>query len=793
MRSNISAHAISYLALGWSIFPLHTPVGEGLCSCIEHRIRRGDVDPVCDSVGKHPRLGRGVLEASREVAVVRDWWRRWPDANIGLATGEPSGIWVLDLDTPEALGLIEAELGFSLPATVAAKTGRGRHLYWRLPEGIAIANRAGVVKGVDVRGNGGYVVAPPSLHYSGAYYEWEEDTPDEVIEAPAGLLELVRKPASKPMPKLATVDPVEVLKRGNDGGRTEKYIESALKKAFEAVAGAGEGSRNATLNKEAYSLAGLDISHHEITATLLDAARRAGLPEQESLRTIQSGLRSGSSKPREIPQSSLPVRQSQPSSRALREVPPPPPSDILSEDDIEEDFGSLNFTDTGNAERFLRDHAADVRYCAEAQRWFCWDGIRWLNDRTNEIQRKAKVTVGKIKLEEIDGDDEAAQKKRQQLWQWAIKSESAERRSAMVRLASVDSLDIQVVPEQLDSDQWVLNVANGLVDLRDGTLRPHTREVLCTKLAPIAYDPEAKCPRWEQFLLDTQGGDAEMVNFLQRAIGYALTGDTREQCVFFLYGTGSNGKSTLLDTLRKLLSDYGAKAEFATFMKRQTVGEPRNDLAALRGARFVSASESEGGQQFAEAFLKDVTGGEAVKCRFLHEEFFEYTPQFKLFLASNAKPVIKGTDKGIWRRIRLIPFEQTFEGDRKDKDLGKKLEEELPGILAWAVRGCLLWQKEGLEPPEKVMDATQGYKEEMDVLGDFIAQKCKLGASENAPMRGLYKLYKSWAADEETEAIGEKAFFASIQGRGIKRVRKGTSMVFAGISAEGLAIQKELM
>ncbi len=399
----------------------------------------------------------------------------------------------------------------------------------------------------------------------------------------------------------------------------------------------------------------------------------------------------------------------------------------------------------------------------------------------------------------LPADTEEDKKEQTAILQWAHKSESAERRGAMLRLAATDSEKIQVVPEQFDADSWLLNCANGIVDLRTGELHPHKREVLATKLVPVSYDPLAKAPIFEKFLREIMQGSQELIEFLQLALGYTLTGETKEQCLFFLHGTGSNGKTTLLEVLAEIVSDYGQKAEFKTFMVQKNDG-PRNDLAALKGARYVAASEAEGNAAFAEAFLKEVTGGDTVKCRFLHEEFFEFKPQFKIWLAANHKPVIKGTDDGIWRRLRLIPFDAKFEDAAKDADLPRKLRTELPGILAWMVRGTLRWIEEGLPKPKRILEATAAYREDMDILADFFVTKKKNGDNyvkidpkENCPARSLYKAYKQWAADEEAEPVSEVKFGTAMAGKGFGKKRTKAGNVWHGIGVVGIASQPEML
>ena len=332
----------------------------------------------------------------------------------------------------------------------------------------------------------------------------------------------------------------------------------------------------------------------------------------------------------------------------------------------------------------------------------------WTPDKNGQIVRFAKDTVRNIY-------SEAAQlpegNPRTTLVKHALQSEDAKRIHAMVQLAQSET-GISVTPDQLDANPWLLNCSNGSVDLRTGKPLPHARENLCTKQVPVNFDSKAKCLTWKAFLHRIMGGNESLVRFLQRAIGYSLTGQITEQVLFLFYGTGANGKSTFVETMRALLGDYAQQADFETFLIGKNEGGPRNDIARLKGARFVSAVESGQSRQMAETVIKQVTGGDKIAARFLYQEFFEFSPQFKLFLVANHKPQVRGTDEAVWRRIRLVPFDVKIPQEERDKHLPEKLQSELPGILAWAVRGCVKWQEKGLGEPTEVLEATQEYREE---------------------------------------------------------------------------------
>lgn len=442
----------------------------------------------------------------------------------------------------------------------------------------------------------------------------------------------------------------------------------------------------------------------------------------------------------------------------------------------------FHLTDVGNARRFITLHGQNTRFCNPWGKWLVWDCKRWGIDNTQEVLRLARQTGGTLYEEaasvSLRAKDEADEERKAKLVSYARKllaharkSESAPRIKALLTLAQMDA---PVLPDQLDSDPWLLNVGNGMIDLRTGQLHPHRQADLLTKIASASYDSSASCPTWEKFLENIMGRNQEAVEFLWRAIGYSLTGDTRENCLFLLHGDGANGKTTLLETLRAVLGEYSKQAEFTTFLNKER-DSVRNDIADLKGARLVVASEVDEGRRLSESLIKSLTGRETLKARFLFQEFFEFQPQLKLWLASNHRPVIRGTDLGIWRRIRLIPFSVKFKEEEQDKELPAKLRSELPGILAWAVQGCLAWQRDGLPVPEVVSNATADYRAEMDILGQFFEACCVQESKVTTPAADLYNTYKQWAEQGGEHPITQTAFGRRLGERGFEKSRNSTT------------------
>jgi len=429
-------------------------------------------------------------------------------------------------------------------------------------------------------------------------------------------------------------------------------------------------------------------------------------------------------------------------------------------------------TDLGNAERFVAAHGHALRYLAAGNKWLCWDGSRWAFDATLEVQRRAKRVIRDLRADVAALQEGGHRDDAKDLAKHAARSESAASMRALLECARAEA-GIAITPAALDVDPWKLSVANGTLDLHTGTLRPHCPADLITKLVPVAFDPAARCDRWESFVLQVMEGNEQLVNFLQRAVGYSLTGSTEEQCVFFLYGSGANGKSTFLEILRALLNDYASQADFTTFLERQSDG-PRNDVARLFGARLVTSAEVGEGKRLNESLVKSLTGSDTVTARFLHQEHFEYRPSFKLWLAANHRPVIRGTDQAIWRRFRLVPFNLQLEPAQRDPHLAETLRDELPGILAWAVAGCLLWQRDGLNPPAEVVVATDAYRRESDTLGAFLEEYCELGAEFVQPASELYRAYKQWTEVAGEFQLSQTAFGRRLEERGITAEKRGT-------------------
>lgn len=434
----------------------------------------------------------------------------------------------------------------------------------------------------------------------------------------------------------------------------------------------------------------------------------------------------------------------------------------------------FNFTDTGNAERFVKKYGDIIKYVDEWKSWLIWNGRYWELDKTKKIERLAKETVRSMYTEASKIVDD---QRRAQLVKHAIKSESKKSRQDMIELAKAENGVIRPINEY-DRNIWLLNCNNGTIDLRTGELRPHNKDDLITKQIPINYNPKAKCEQWMKFIKEIMDHDMELVEFIQRAVGYSLTGSIKEQVMFILLGVGSNGKSKLIETIRALLGDdYSRNVQPQTLMTKDRVSSGASgDVARLKGARFVTSVENDEGTKMDEGLIKQLTGDDRITARFLYGNEFEFEPQLKIWLATNHKPAIKGTDDGIWRRIRLIPFKVTFtkEKGNRDDDLPQKLLAEIEGILNWAIEGCLKWQKEGLKEPNQVMEATKEYRNRMDVIAAFLDECCVIGKGVQVTVKQLYDEYVSWCLENGEKALKKNDFRDRLLDKNIEPPQRGT-------------------
>jgi len=683
--------ALAYAEQGWAVFPLVPNT-------------------------KRPLTANGFKDASMSPEAITKWWTGHPNANIAIATGAPSHILAVDVDVKNGAKGREsiASLNGGVASTLTASTPSGGwHLYYLCPEG-GLRSRNGLLPGVDLKADGGYVVAPGST-IDGKPYEWVD--PEAQISAiPEAILALARN--------------------GQKGRKTtpSTRLTGALL----------DGSRNATLTSLAGTMRRRGMAAEEIKAALMAVnAQRCQPPLPDS----------------EIDNIASSISRYPPAEQDDDAMPP-------------------GFTDDALALKFTAKHADDWRYVAAWGHWLHWSGERWLRETTlrafdlaRRVCREASARCLKPNI--------------------AAKVASASTVAAVERLAKADRKHAAGI-EDWDRDPWILNTSGGIADLRTGGLKPHARAYCLTKIT--AATPQGGAPTWMRFLADITGEDGEMQRYLARMAGYALTGVTIEHALFFLYGTGANGKSVFLNTLSAVMDDYAVSAPIDTFLENKSEKHP-TDLAGLRGARLVTSIEVEKGKRWAEAKIKSLTGGDRIAARFMRQDFFEYKPQFKLIIAGNNKPAIRDVDEAMRRRLHLVPFTVTIPPEKRDQSLTDRLLEEKDGILRWMLDGCLEWQKTGLKPPSSVLSATEEYLESEDALGRWIDEECVKDSNAESVTDDLFASWKAWA-DKSGEYIGTKRRFSDdLDKRGFKRRRSGHSRnrAFQGIGLKGNAVQETIL
>lgn len=766
------------------------------------------VVPPREDGSKQPEGQWGQWQESRPS---REQMRAWYDAGrrsgVGLLTGDPE-LFEFDryrtyetfLDTAEGIGL--GELIARIRAGYEERTpGGGIHWFYRCSERSGNTTLARFVGDdgkpkalIQTRGEGGYAVLAPSngkVHPSGGRYELVSGSIETIAEITPDerrlLWDLAR--AFDEIPRVEFVAPEPAPKRagekrpGDDfNARGPEWSEILEPHGWQAVYRQGNKIAWRRPGKDRGISATTDWGGHGLfypftTSTVFDAER--GYSKWRAWAILNHG------------------GDFHAAAKALAELgygSSPPHLRFVEESTDEDAPESFTLTDTGNAERLTAWHGEDLRYCGLWSKWLAWDGRRWKLDDTAEVERRSKLVSRAIAEEasRVKEDDPASFRA---LVTWAKTSESHQKRTAMIRWAQSERR-IVILPNALDADPWLLTTANGTLDLRTGTLRDHQRDDLLTRMTPATWKPNATCPIFLAFLdrimTDpiTDEPRPEMIAFLQRAIGYSLTGNVSERVMFILHGSGANGKSTFLEVIRALLDDYAMRIPTETLLARRDNSIP-NDIARLKGTRFVLASETDEGKRLSEALVKELTGGDVITARFMRGEWFDFKPEFKLWLATNHRPEIRGTDKAIWDRLCLVPFDVSIPEAEQDRRLGEKLLAELPGILRWAVDGCLAWQREGLATPAIVKAATATYRSDMDVLAAWLGDCCEVGGAWSAAAGDLYSSYKSWSEGVGERPMSQKALAQRLIERGFSQNRvHGGRRVWVGLTVSASTSQK---
>ena len=720
-----------------------TTFSSQLAAALEHANNGLPVFP-CDPATKKPMISKWPENATTDLQTIAEWWRKLPNAMIGIVTGPRSEILAIDSDVDHAKGL-DGESALNalgeLPDTPTVLTPRGgKHRYFRYNPDNPVHNSASALApGVDIRGAGGYVIGAGSINAAGLIYKWERQFGSvDLAPVPDWLYDRIKKGNMEPAPLLAKIN----------SDKHPSYFQSALRQETAHVASAAPGTRNNTLNKSSFSMG--QIIHMAPDQTenakraLRNAASQNGLVgedgEQAVRKTIDSGFNSGQQNPRIL----------QPREQII--IP------TLTQVDI--------------AREIVEANKNKLKYDQQSGKWYCWNGSIWMEDRErltyNIIREKIEFTTATSKLSE----------------QRAFRSHQTI--MAVEKICANDPA-FSVSTNYWDRDLHLLGTPKGTVDLSTGELIEPQPEFGITKTTLVGPDQNEHCPTWKQFLLEACGHNEELVEFLQIWFGICLTGSVKEQTLVFFYGPGGNGKSVCVNTIVRLIAEYARIASMDMF----TVSQQRaheTEIARLCGARLVVANETEEGRSWAEAKIKTMTGGDRISARFMRQDHFEFVPQFKLVIVGNHQPNLRNVDDAIRRRLLIVPF--TTRPKVPNPNLEAELTAEFPGILMWMINGALKWQLKGLPRPDCVLAATNDYFSEQDIFREWLDEKCECDTTSPYLWASVADLFNSWRtfAQEAAENPGTKKNLSSqLEKRGFRRKR-----LSGGLRAfEGLRLKKD--
>ena len=769
--NHLLAAALEYAWIGWRVVPLHSPTDTG-CSCD---------DPECDHVGKHPRIKGWQSRATTDPDIIRRWWRDWPAANVGIATG--NGLLVIDRD--------HGDLPGDMPAGPVVETGRGEHYYLAHPDQLLSNNVDVDDLGFDVRTAGGLVVAPPSRHESGTTYQWRNPPQTALPAAPEWLINILEARDSDPSPAASSPGSAQ------GGAGPSAYAQKALADELDKIARAPDGQRNSQLNKSAFALGTIvgagELDEESTAAALVEAGIATGLPAGEARDTVRSGLKAGMLRPRTIAPPTTPARPAErkaPADEVIRWEP----ADYINESPSwldpkavqtylhEEEYGDAKMLAELYEGRLVYDHAE--------KQWYFWSGQSWKPDKTGlmrhliagQLARQYLHLAAELRPKTDEKDEKLVEKLLNRAGQLRRLSRCNNVREFATSLLGITG-------EEWDRDPWLMGVANGVLDLRTGKLRQgRPEDYIRVASGTVWRGLDWPAPRFEQFINEIFDHDEEIAAFLQRLLGYGVTGLTVEHIFPVLWGEkGRNGKDTLLETLKRVLDDLADPVSTDVLLAPVGRGGAQPHLMDLMGKRLVWASETSAGARLNEAQVKLITGGGTIKTRPLYGSMVEFQPTHLVLLITNFKPKASAEDEALWNRMVLLPFNLRFVANptlpderQRDPHLVSKLAEERSGILAWLVRGCLAWQKSGLCTPEKIRASTQAYREEEDTIGQFIDESCVVAPDARVAAGKLYKTYREWAEEGGMQPLNQTNFGKRIARR-FERKRTNTAFEYFGL------------
>jgi putative DNA primase/helicase len=729
--------------------------------------------PACEDLAeKHPCISWTEFQTRRPTSEEENnWLVQYPDRNGCYVTGATMGRLVLDADGIEAIEWVEKRGGVDGAQILESRPGRF-HYHFAYPD-FRVYNSAaklfclpdpdapeGVRRNLaqcDVRGEGGIAVAAGSLHHTGSEYHWVEGHgPQDIplVPPPAWLLDWLRTHSTEKQTKYST--PIDARPfRGTVGAWAKTIADGEL----DRLRSAPDGAKNCTLASVSFKLGQLvgggEAEEADVIAALYDIADN--WPNSTKSRgTIDNCFEAGTGHPRSYPGPKISTDSPYNGGGAS-------PADAQP---------SVLYTQDSLALLFTKENGEELRFVAMWGQWFKWQDCVWRRDETLHVFDMVRTLCRRVSTE-LPPEDKSTNKLKREL-------SDARTIAAVERLAKSDRQHAATIT-QWDANLMLLNTPGGIIDLETGRLRPSQPHDYCTKITAVAPAITADCPNWKKFLKRVLPDD-ELVEFLQRMAGYILTGNVNEHALFFFYGIGSNGKSTVVNTLLRIMQDYAVGAPTETFMMARNDRHP-TEIADLQGARLVAATEIEQGQSWADARISHLTGGDPVKARYMRQDFFQYWPQFKLLISGNHKPSLHGVTEAIRRRFHLVPFNVTIPPHERDTNFAKhQLEPEWPQILRWMIDGCREWQQHGLNPPPAITDATGEYLQNEDTIALWIAECCTLQPQLEGASSALFASWKQWA-EQRNEFVGtQRKFSQALEQHGYKSRHTERGTRFVGIT-----------
>jgi len=713
--------------------------------------------------GRRPCINSWQNRATTDEARIRSWWQEFPNANVGVLCGAASGIVVVDVDPrnggDDHLASVWKKLGIKEPSPLVVQTASGgRHFYFRHP-GTLVRSRTGkngIAPGIEIKADaadgspGQMVVAPPSkapskVDNSEATYLWL---------ANCDVSEFTKLLDANPFPVVTGEPQVRAKKAG--GKKKGSHDDLPPAEIEPIISGCAwmrhcrDDARDLSEPEWYAMLSILGRCYEGEKAAHQFSAPHPGYDREITQQKYEQAIQASGPRTCEYIAehfSSVCADCSFGKRTKMRSSP------ILLGTTFGEADGRFNWTDAGNADRFAAQHRQRICYCPETGKWLFFQKHRWTTDETGQIYAHIIRTIRAFAQESLDAA------------KFAMKQESKERINAIEVLSRHM---LAVSQNRFDQHKDRLVTPAGVVNLRTGMVVEGDPADYLSKSTTVEFKPGARDETWERFLDEATGGDSELREYLQRCAGYSITGSVREEKFFIVYGRAGTGKSTFINAVASVAGEYATTADVETFIRKENPGI-RNDLARLVNRRLVITHEIERGKHLAEALVKQITGGDPITARFLHREYFEFVPQLKLWMVTNDLPLVRAGDSGIWRRAVVIPFDQVPA--RVNENLKNELatQKAKEAILAWLVEGAMLWQRDGLAPPRRILEAVEMYRRSVDPIASWLSECCSITKGHRAPVTLVRRSYEEWCRENSEDPIGQYSFNTMLEERGCFR------------------------